>query len=139
MVEEPLGKKAPYIGPSKIQPLQPKKCDSRYYRTFSRYYRTLPALPDISWGSWGSKRIFSLRSPVPKCGTAGPRYYRILVRYYRTSQNENSHNFCIRTPISMILGSFRRGQQPLQDHAKKHHSPEREDRSKLQSQNLLPC
>ena len=35
-----------------------------------------------------------------------------------------------RTPISMILGSFRREEQELQDHAEKHHSPNREDKSK---------
>src|SRR3954465_7661075 len=108
-----IGEEGPLYRSLQNPTVAAQKRDSRYYRTFSRYYRTFPALPDISWGSWGSKRIFSLRSPVPKCGTTGPRYYRILVRYYRSSQNENSHNFCIRTPISMILGSFRRGQQPL--------------------------
>src|SRR4051812_38897633 len=118
MVEEPLGKKAPYIGRSKIQPLQPKNTIPGTTGLFPgttglfRHYRTFPGVP-------GALNAFSLCAPryqkavLPDAGTTGPRYYRILVRYYRSSQNENSHNFCIRTPILIILGSFRRGQQPI--------------------------
>src|SRR3954463_4864899 len=84
----------------------------------SRYYRTIP----------GDPRSPNAPFSVPTGTTK--RYYRTLVRYYRSSLNENGHNFCIRTPISMILGSFRRGQQALKDNAKKHYSRVREDRSK---------
>ena len=43
-----------------------------------------------------------------------------------TACYEKFNIFCIRTPNSMILGSFRREQQALQDHVEKHHSPRKD-------------
>ena len=47
-----------------------------------------------------------------------------------TACYEKFNIFCIRTLNSMILGSFRREQQALQDHAEKHHSQNKEDKTK---------
>ena len=55
MVEEPLGKKAPYIGPSKIQPLQPKNTIPGT-TGLSRHYRTFPGVP-------GAPNAFFLCTP----------------------------------------------------------------------------
>ena len=69
-VEEPLGKKAPYIGPSKIQPLQPKNAIPGTTGLFpgttglSRHYRTFPGVP-------GAPNAFFSVLPSTKM-----RYYR---------------------------------------------------------------
>ena len=76
MVEEPLGKKAPYIGPSKIQPLQPKNAIPGTTGLFPgttglfRHYRTFP-------GVTGAPNAFFLCAPryqtavLPDPGTTG--------------------------------------------------------------------
>jgi hypothetical protein len=44
---------------------------------------------------------------------------------------KNGNNLSIRTPFSMILGSLESQQQALQLYAEKHHSPTKEDKTKL--------
>ena len=86
-----------------------------------------PVLPGSIWAqNRGIPRGFHPSGGTdPVAGSVLPPIQKLW-----TTRYGNFNIFCIRTPNLMILGSFRRGQPALQDHAEKHHSPREEDITK---------